>query len=234
MAMRWPITSTASMAPLVGIRPASDLVEVVSDARDLLGALALHVGVRHGPGAHPAERPAHQIRQRQARGARLGVPPGSLRLAGADLHPHGASRAHDAPLAMWGSEGAQPPASSLRGRAKRGHGGYAGSPPLAASDKPVADVSETRRQPPPMRWRSTPVRVPGNRSTGIPRPGRRRDGHPRCRAVHVPAKPERRLIPASAPVGAHGHQFRRGMDQPELRVSSRVSPRLIVLPFTLR
>ena len=44
-------------------------------------------------------------------------------------------------------------------------------------------------------------------------------------------KPERQLIPASAPVGAHGHRFRRGIDQPELRVSSRVSPRWVVLPF---
>ena len=44
-------------------------------------------------------------------------------------------------------------------------------------------------------------------------------------------KPKRRLIPASAPAGGHGHQFRRGMGQPELRVSSRVSPRWVVLPF---
>ena len=43
------------------------------------------------------------------------------------------------------------------------------------------------------------------------------------------AKPERRLISASVPVGGHGHQVRRGMDQPELRVSSGVSPRLLVL-----
>ena len=44
-------------------------------------------------------------------------------------------------------------------------------------------------------------------------------------------KPKRRLIPASAPVGGNGHQFRRGVDQPELRVSSGVSHRLVVLPF---
>ena len=35
----------------------------------------------------------------------------------------------------------------------------------------------------------------------------------------------------SAPVGGHGHRFRRGMDQPELRVFSRVSPRLLLLLF---
>ena len=61
------------------------------------------------PGAHPADRPAHQIRQRQARGARLGVPLGTLRLAGADLHPHGASSAHDAPLPLVGSGGGTAP-----------------------------------------------------------------------------------------------------------------------------
>ena len=32
----------------------------------------------------------------------------SLRLAGADLHPHVASSAHDVPLPLGGSEGAQP------------------------------------------------------------------------------------------------------------------------------
>lgn len=37
----------------------------------------------------------------------------------------------------------------------------------------------------------------------------------------------RRLIPASAPVG--GHQFGGGVDQPELRFSSGVSPLLVVL-----
>ena len=69
------------------------------------------------------------------------------------------------------------------------------------------------------------------RSTGLAKRGRRRDGGPRCRAVHVPTKPLRRLIPASAPVGGNGHQFRRGVDQPELRVSSGVSHRLVVLLF---
>ena len=61
---------------LVGIGPVCDLVEIVADARDLPCALAIHLGVRHGPGAHPANRPAHQIRQRQACGARLSVPLG--------------------------------------------------------------------------------------------------------------------------------------------------------------
>ena len=46
------------------IGPAGDLVQVRPDPRQLAGALSLHLGVRHGPGARPAHRPAHQIRQR--------------------------------------------------------------------------------------------------------------------------------------------------------------------------
>ena len=115
-------------SPLVGIGPASDLVEVVPDARDLLGALALHVGVRHGPGVHPANRAAKQIRQRQARGPRLGVPLGTLRLAGADLHPHGASGPHGAPFPFAGVRGGTAPRQPLRGTRKCGHGGYAEYP----------------------------------------------------------------------------------------------------------
>ena len=116
---------------LVCIRPASDLVEVVAEARQFAGALALYLGVRHGPGPHPAYRPAQQIRQRHPRGARLGVPLGTLRLGGADLHPDSASGPHGAPLPSRGSEGARPPASPCRGLAKRGPKGWAGSPALA-------------------------------------------------------------------------------------------------------
>ena len=116
---------------LVCICPPSDLVEVVAKARQFAGALALDLGVRHGPGADPANRPAHQIRQGQARRVRLGVPLGTLRLGGADLHPDGASGAHGAPFPLWGSEGARPPASPCRGPAKRGPKGWAGSPAVA-------------------------------------------------------------------------------------------------------
>ena len=42
-------------------------------------------GVAWGPHARPANRPAHQIRQRQARRSRPGVPLCTLRLAGANL-----------------------------------------------------------------------------------------------------------------------------------------------------
>ena len=44
----------------------------------------------------------------------------------------------------WGGQRGHSP-SPARGPAKRGPSGYAGSPALAVSDKPVADVSETRR-----------------------------------------------------------------------------------------
>ena len=55
-----------------------------------------------------------------------------------------------------------------------------------------------------------------------------------CRACHIPPNPGRRLIAGSVPVEGRGHQFRRGVDQPEVCVSSGVSPRLVVLSFTLR
>ena len=116
---------------LVCIGPPRDLVEVVPEPRQFAGAPALDLGVRHGPGADPANRPAHQIRQGQARRARLGVPLGTLRLGGADLHPDGASGAHGAPFPLWGSQGARPPASPCRGLAERGPKGWAGSPALA-------------------------------------------------------------------------------------------------------
>ena len=105
---------------LEGIGPVGDLVQVRPDPRQLAGALSLYLGVRHSPGAHPANRPAHQIRQRQPCGARLGVPLGTLRLASADLHPHIASSGPHMPLPLGGSEGAQPPTSPCRGSAKRG------------------------------------------------------------------------------------------------------------------
>ena len=110
---------------LVGIGPPCDLVEVVPEARQFAGALALDLGVRQGPGAGPANRPAHQVRQGQARRARLGVPLGPLRLRGADFHPDGASGAHGAPFLLWGSQGARPPASPCRGLAERGPKGWA-------------------------------------------------------------------------------------------------------------
>ena len=169
--------------------------------------------------------------RRQARRARLGVPLGTLRVAGADLHPNGASSAHGAPLPLRGSEGARPPASPSGGRTECGHGGYAAPRPNRRPTSPSPTcpraVAGRRR----CGGGAPPRALRGTRSTGLAKRGRRRNGGPRCRAVHVPAKPERRLIPASAPGGGHGHQLRRVINQPDLRVSSRVSPCLVVLPF---
>ena len=39
-------------------------------------------------------------------------PTGTLRLARADFHPNGATRAHDAPLPLWGQRGHSPPPAS--------------------------------------------------------------------------------------------------------------------------
>ena len=64
----------------------------------------------------------------------------SIRLAGANLHPHGASRAHDAPLPFRGSEGAQPPARLRRGRTECGPKEYAGLGTLRVPDRPAASA----------------------------------------------------------------------------------------------
>ena len=58
----------------------------------------------------------HDLTDRERHGIQLGMP----RLAGADLHPHVASGAHDVPLPLGGVRGAQPPASPCRGPAERG------------------------------------------------------------------------------------------------------------------
>ena len=167
MAIRWPITSTASMRLLVGIRPASDLVEVVPDARHLPGALALDLGVRHGPSVRPADRSAHQIRQRQACRARLGVPLGTLRLAGANLHPNGASGLMARRCLTGGLRGQSPPPASAGDSRSVAPRSMLAEPRLTwRLDKPCGDLSLGRRWPAPTRWRSTPANAPGNPFNG--------------------------------------------------------------------
>ena len=63
-------------------------------------------------------------------GADAGDLPGalSLRLAGADLHPHVASSANGGPLPLGGSEGAQPPNQPLPGTREAWPRGVCGSP----------------------------------------------------------------------------------------------------------
>ena len=173
-------------SPLV---PASVVVGPFSRAVPRNGAAgaARCSSARQTSGRRADESPPSKRRPTFA-GARPGGPLGTLRLARA-------SSAHDAPLPVGGSEGARPPASLRRGTAKRGPKEYPGSPALAASDKPLADVSETRRRLPPIRWRRTPANAPANRFSG-PREARSAVG----RRLAMPGRPcapqpERRLTP---------------------------------------
>ena len=70
--------------------------------------------------------------------------------------------------------------------------------------------------------------------TGLPKRGQRWDGGQRCRAIHVPPKPERRLIPPMRLSMGTGTGSDVGWINLTTCVSSGVSPRLIALPFTLR
>ena len=166
---------------LVAVRPARELVQIVADARDLADALALD-----GQGGRgPCPRPRHCLPKQRGGGdtrrRRLLPPSGMLRRRDAGGDHHGAALRHG--RTGGGVRGAVSRARLLipKRRAKAGvQGGRsvpfarpqcsntasAGSLALAASDKPVADVSETRRRPPPMRWGSTPASAPGNPFNG--------------------------------------------------------------------
>ena len=75
--MRAHVTIRRGVTPgsLPANGPAGDLVQGRLDPRELAGALALDLGVCRGPGVHPADRPAHQIRHREqlAKDSRRGV-----------------------------------------------------------------------------------------------------------------------------------------------------------------
>ena len=64
--------------------------------------------------------------------------------------------------------------------------------------------------------------------------GQRWDGGQRCRAMHVPPKPERRPIPPASLSRGTGTGSAVGWINLTTCVSSGVSPRSIALPFTLR
>ena len=64
--------------PLVGIRPAGDLVEVVPDARHLSRALALDLGRAGCPRPRASHGPPDQRGQGYACGCGLGPPEGEL------------------------------------------------------------------------------------------------------------------------------------------------------------
>ena len=73
----------------VAVGPASELVQVVADAGDLPGTLALGVGGRRGPRPGPAIGPAQQVAHRQAgrrrfRCQRRGFPAATRGLAAPD------------------------------------------------------------------------------------------------------------------------------------------------------
>ena len=85
-----------------------------------------------------------------------------------------------------------------------------------ASDKPLGDVSETRRRLPPIQWRRTTASTPGSpfrRASGSAANGGMvaSDAEPCMCAPEAGAATD----PASVPVEGHGHRFRRGVDQPD-------------------
>ena len=69
--------------------------------------------------------------------------------------------------------------------------------------------------------------------TGLAKCGRK-DGGQRCRAVHVPLKPEHRTSPPTPLSMDTGINSAVGWTNLTTRVSFGVPPRLFVLPFTLR
>ena len=103
----------------------------------------------------------------------------------------------------FGGRGGGAPRQPCRGHAKRGHGRQALRPnrrptsPAAACPGAIVD----RRQ---RDGRARPRAIQRTRSPGLAKRGRRWDGGPRYRAVHVPAKPERRPTPAPPPSGDTG------------------------------
>ena len=197
------------MAPLVGIGPPRDLVEVVTDdapARGCARARPRRAPRSRGAPGQPTGAPDPTASSPAERA--LACHSARSRLAGANLHPNGASRAHDAPLATSGGpEGARPPASLRRGRTECGPKEYAGSPALGLSR--VRQARRRHVRDPAAAAADAVAEHPRERSgEPVQRASRSAaDGGmeaPRCRAVHVPAKPERRLIPASARVGGTG------------------------------
>ena len=118
------------MSPLVGIRPPGDLVEVVPDAGDLPGTLALDFGRRGRPCPGARHCPPQQRRQRQA---------GSSALARQSADSSGVRRT-----------------ATMTGRrlaiGQRRHGGTGGDAPARAIYRIAGPVGDRRgnvpRQPP--------------------------------------------------------------------------------------
>ena len=95
---------------LVGVGPASDLIEIVADARDLAGALTLYFGRRGGPCPGARHGPSQQCRQRHPGGFGLGPPNGELGRRHADGDQGRAALTHGDASAR-GKRGPKPPAA---------------------------------------------------------------------------------------------------------------------------
>ena len=110
----------------VAVGPAGELVQVVADAGDLPGALALGVGRRGGPRPRPRHRLPQQVGQRHAGGRRLRPPVGDLGERGAQVDLPGAATSHQAH--RQGVRGAEPSAGRP-GRARIAGGSRGAEPP---------------------------------------------------------------------------------------------------------
>ena len=115
---------------LVGVGPASDLIEVVPDPRDLPGALALDLGRRGRPSPGARHRPADQRRERHAGGLRLGPPVGGLVRREADGDQNrAASSQRAAPQRGEGGRRPRPRNPPERGAVRVRRGGVPRQPP---------------------------------------------------------------------------------------------------------
>ena len=158
--------------PLVGIGPASNLVEVVPDARCLPGALALDLGRAGRP--RPRARHGPPDQRGQGYGCGLGPPSGELgrRYAGGD-DGAAAVRHHAAPTR---GEGGGAPFRDLYGSATRG--GFEGGrepprrqPRCVTTGRLLPALSGVRkalrrRVPEPSAAAATPASAPANPFNG--------------------------------------------------------------------
>ena len=109
----------------VGVGPARKLVQVVADASDLPGALALDGACRCGPRPRPRHRLAQQRGRRHASRSRL-LPPGGV-LGGRDARGdhHGAMLSHE--RTDDGVRGPRPRASAAPPAARQAGGSKGGA-----------------------------------------------------------------------------------------------------------
>ena len=138
-----------SRPPPCGYWPTGDLVEVVPDARDLAGALALDGPCRCGPGPRPRHRLAQQRGRRHARRSRLLPPDGVFRRRDPGGDHHGAMLSHG--RTGDGARGPRPHASAAPPAARQAGGskGGAATPrqPRCSTSRVLAPGQYTGREP---------------------------------------------------------------------------------------